>query len=71
MVGEDGTVTRVEEKIFKDVEDLQAQVEAGTAFYPKASGRGLTAMVAVEDDSNGVKLQEYEDADGTPSELEE
>lgn len=71
MVGEDGTVTRVEEKIFKDVEDLQEQVEAGTAFYPKASGSGLTAMVAVEDDSNGVKLQEYEDADGEPVEQPE
>lgn len=71
LVGEDGSVTRVEEKIFKDVEDLQAQVKAGTAFYPKASGSGLTAMVAVEDDSNGVKLQEYQDADGGPAEQPE
>lgn len=66
IIGKDGSVVQVEEKIFKDVADLQAQVDAGTAFFPKASGEGLTAMTVVEDDSNGVKLQEYLGANGDP-----
>lgn len=65
MVGKDGGTVRVEEKIFKDVSDLKAQIEAGTAFYPKASGEGLTAMVVKEDDSHGVKLMEYANPDGS------
>lgn len=60
IVGEDNSVVRVEEKIFKDVADLQAQIDAGTAFHPKASGAGLSAMVVKEDESNGVDLYEYQ-----------
>lgn len=62
MIGDDGSVVRVEEKIFKDVSDLQAQIEAGTAFHPKASADGLTAMTVVEDEAAaGVTLHEYKD----------
>lgn len=61
IVGEDNSVVRVEEKIFQDVSDLQAQIEAGTAFHPKASGSALSAMVVKDDDANGVTLHEYTD----------
>lgn len=61
MIGDDGAVTQVESKVFQDVADLQAQIDAGTAFHPQASDAGLTAMVPVEEDSNGVTLIEYED----------
>ena len=61
VVGEDGTVVRVEEKVFKDVEDVAAQIEAGTAFHPQASASGLTAMVVKEDKSGDATLHEYED----------
>lgn len=62
MIGDDGSVVRVEEKIFKDVSDLQAQIEAGTAFHPKASSNGLTAMTVVEDEAAaGVTLHEFTD----------
>lgn len=64
VVGEGGEAVRVEEKIFQDVADLQAKIDAGEAFHPQASDNGLTAMVAVEDESNGVSLYEYEDEDG-------
>ncbi|AKN77521.1 hypothetical protein HO100_11380 [Corynebacterium ulcerans] len=60
IVGKDGSVARVEEKIFKDVDDLRDQIEKGTAFFPKASGDNLKAMVVKETDSSGVKLAEYE-----------
>lgn len=65
MIGEDGSVVQVTEKIFKDVADLQAQIDAGNAFFPKASGENLTAMVPFADESNGVTLQEYKNPDGT------
>ena len=61
MVGADGAAVRVEEKVFVDVEDLAAQVEAGTAFYPEASGNDLKAMVVVDDPSGDVTLHEYKD----------
>lgn len=61
IVGEDGSVVRVEEKVFKDVADVQAQIEAGTAFHPQASSNGLTAMVVTDDESGDVTLHEYED----------
>lgn len=59
IVGEDGSVVRVEEKVFKDVADVKAQIEAGTAFHPQASSNGLTAMVVTEDKSDRVNLYEY------------
>lgn len=61
IVGEDGSVVRVEEKVFQDVADVQAQIEAGTAFHPQASANGLTAMVVTDDESGDVTLHEYED----------
>ena len=61
IVGEDGSVVRVEEKVFQDVADVQAQIEAGTAFHPQASSNGLTAMVVTDDESGDVTLHEYED----------
>lgn len=64
IVGKDGSVARVEEKIFQDVSDLAAQIEAGTAFFPKASGENLTAMTVVEDNSNGTILHEYKGPSG-------
>lgn len=71
MVGEDGAVVRVEEKVFKDVTDLQAQIDAGTAFHPKASASGLTAMTVVADKSaDDVTLYEYKDADGDTAEVD-
>ena len=70
MVGADGAAVRVEEKVFVDVEDLAAQVEAGTAFYPEASGNDLKAMVVVDDPSGDVILHEYKDPEtGETSEV--
>ena len=63
MVGKDGSVARVEEKVFQDVTELTKKIEAGEAFYPQASGSGLTAMTLKKDDSNGVDLQEFEGAE--------
>ena len=59
-IGEDGTVTKVEKKIFVDVADVQDQIAAGTAFVPAGSANGLTAFVAVEDDEGFVDLNEPE-----------
>lgn len=59
IVGEDGSVVRVEEKIFQDVEDVAAQIKAGTAFHPQASASGLSAMVVKEDKSGDAELYEY------------
>ena len=61
QVGDDGAVVQVESKIFEDVADLQDQIDAGTAFHPQASDSGLTAMVPVAEESDGVTLVEYED----------
>lgn len=60
IVGKDGSVTRVEEKIFKDISDVEAQIKAGTAFHPQASANGLTAMVVKDDESGDATLHEYE-----------
>ena len=60
IVGKDGSVALVEEKIFKNVEDVAAQIKAGTAFHPQASANGLTAMVVKNDESGDVTLHEYE-----------
>lgn len=59
IVGEDGSVVRVEEKVFKDVADVKERIEKGTAFHPQASSSGLTAMVVAEDKSDHVNLYEY------------
>lgn len=67
-VGEDGTVTQVESKIFKDVADVQSQIEAGTAFVPAASNNALEALVPVEDDGlvefPGEEVPEDSEGDG-------
>lgn len=55
LVGEDGSVTQVQPKIFQDVSDVQAQVDAGTAFVPAASDNALEAMVPVIDEDNFVE----------------
>ena len=72
LVGEDGTVTRVEEKIFQDVADVQAQIDAGTAFVPQGSESGLKAFVPVAEDAGEVDLIAFEDPEtGEPAEAGE
>ena len=64
-IGEDGSVTQVKEKIFKDIENVNQLVEEGKAFVPKASADGLKAFVPVEDTDtdDGVELVEFVDPD--------
>ena len=60
MVGESGSVA-VEPKIFKNFDDLEQQITAGTAFYPSVTGSDMTAMVPREVDAGDATLQEYDD----------
>lgn len=64
-IGEDGSVTQVKEKIFKDIENVNQLVEEGKAFVPKASADAVKAFVPVEDADadDGVELVEFEDPD--------
>lgn len=58
------TVTQVTPKIFKSVADVQAQIDAGTAFVPDASAGSLTAYVPTETVSGDAELIEFpEDED--------
>lgn len=79
LIKENGTVEEVQKKIFKDVSDLQTQVDAGKAFVPQASTSGLEAFVPkvdmVANTIDGVDLIEMSepvtapvdtDGDGTP-----
>lgn len=61
-VSEDGDVMQVEPKRFVDVADLQAQIDAGTAFKSDAAPGDLTAMVPVQEDG----LVEYPGEDIDP-----
>lgn len=63
-VDEDGSVREVKPKVFKTIEDLQKQVDAGTAFTPDGSASGLTGYVPVKDeDEDGVTLHEIKDSE--------
>lgn len=55
-----GEVTEVQPKIFKTIADLDAQVEAGTAFKSDAAKGELTAMVPVAKESGDATLHEFE-----------
>lgn len=58
------TVTQVAPRIFKSVADVQAQIDAGTAFVPDASAGSLTAYVPTETVSGDAELIEFpEDED--------
>lgn len=70
IIGEDGTVTEVEEKVFKDVADLQAQLDAGTAFVPKASAAGLTAYTVKQSAAGDGNLLEFVEPSGDTSTVE-
>lgn len=61
LVGEDGTVTRVEEKIFQDVADVEAQLTAGTAFVPQGSESDLKAYVPKAEDAGEGDLITFTD----------
>lgn len=61
VIGKDGTVTQVEKKIFQDVTDLKAKLDAGEAFVPKASANSLTAMVPVAEKTGDATLHEVMD----------
>lgn len=50
IVGEGGDVARVTQKVFQNVDDVQSQIDAGTAFVPNASDGNLTAYVVAEDE---------------------
>ena len=63
-IGEDGTVTQVEKKIFQSITDVEAQITAGTAFVPEASASGLTAYVAVTGEDGLVEVEEPEEPVG-------
>ena len=65
IVREDGTVAQVEEKIFQDVADVQSQIDAGTAFVPKASDSGMTAYVVAEDEDGLLEFTDPADEAGT------
>lgn len=67
IVNGDGTVTRVEQKVFQDVADVQAQVDAGTAFVPNASEGNLTAYTVAEDDEG---LVEFTEPTGDPATID-
>ncbi|MCT1819360.1 hypothetical protein M3B96_10460 [Corynebacterium propinquum] len=58
-VGEDGTVERVEEKIFKKVENIDTKLSSGEAFVPKGSASDLTPYKAKDDDN--APLREFVD----------
>lgn len=55
-----GEVTEVQPKIFKTIADLDAQVQAGTAFKSDAAKGNLTAMVPVAKKSGDATLHEFE-----------
>lgn len=60
-VSEGGEVTEVEAKRFVTVADLQAQVDAGTAFKASAvSGDELTAFVPVQGEDGLIEFDEPE-----------
>lgn len=59
VIGEDNTVTQVTPKVFQTVADAQAKIAAGTAFVPKGSAAGLTAMVPVAEDAGDATLHEF------------
>lgn len=59
IVGEGGSVA-VEPKIFKDFDDLEQQITAGTAFFPSVVGSEMSAMVPREVDAGDATLQEYD-----------
>ena len=64
-IGEDGTLTEVEPKIFKDIANVNQMVKDGKAFVPKASADGIKAFVPVvdTDTEDGVELFEFKDPD--------
>lgn len=64
-IGEDGSVTRVKEKIFQDIANVEKLVKDGKAFVPKASAGGVKAFVPVADTDaeDGVELFEFKDPD--------
>lgn len=67
-IGEDGTTVQVEEKVFKDVEDIQAKIKAGEAFVPQGSASGLTAFVVKQDTGKGgADLITFEDGETKPA----
>lgn len=72
---EGGTVTAVEKKIFQDIEDLDAKIEAGTAFVPQGSASGEAFVKNVDSISNsedGVDLIEFKNPEtGETSEVVE
>lgn len=55
----EGNVTEVQEKVFKTITDLEAQVAAGTAFKSDAAKGKLTAMVPVATASGDATLHEF------------
>lgn len=58
-VKEDGTVREVTPKIFQNVEDVTAKIEAGEAFVPAASAAGLDgSTVEADGELHEVKLPE-------------
>jgi len=61
VIGEDGTVAEVTPKVFQDVTDVQAQIDAGTAFVPSASEDDLTAYEVNEQDAGDATLHEFVD----------
>lgn len=62
-IGEGGDVTQVEAKRFVTVADLQAQVDAGTAFKATAANDDLTAFVPVQGDDGVIEFDEPEGGD--------
>lgn len=64
LVNGDGDVTRVTQKVFQNVADVQSQIDAGTAFVPNASEGNLTAYTVAEDDEGLVEFTEPADTDG-------
>nr|DAM65377.1 MAG TPA: major tail protein [Caudoviricetes sp.] len=70
LVREDGTVERVEEKIFKQVEDVNGKLASGEAFVPKGSASGLAKHTVKKDGES--PLREFVDPEtGEVAEVEE
>lgn len=65
IVGEGGDVTRVTQKVFQNVADVQDQIDAGTAFVPNASEGDLTAYVVAEDEDGLLEFTDPADEAGT------
>lgn len=69
LIGEDGTIVEVSQKIFKDVENIDAKVTAGEAFVPAASAADMKAYKVKSEQSGDAELHEFEEpADSTDPE---